>query len=99
MKRYQFIFAGWLAVIVLLSSPAQAQPFQAFASPSGSGGACSASSPCDLGNAIASVESSSGIVSCVDGGSLVNPGYITPDSFTIDCPGAVVSSNSGVFLN
>jgi hypothetical protein len=81
-----------LAIIVSLSSTAQAQSNQRYASPTGAGTTCSASSPCSLFEAIIS-SPSNGYISCINGGS-----YATATSFgsslTIDCPGAVLTPSS-----
>jgi hypothetical protein len=94
MTKFRLIclFAALAAVVSL--SPAQAQiSTQKYASPTGSGTTCSASSPCSIFQAIATVPAG-GIVSCIDGG--VYQGIIsTFVSFSLDCPGAVLASGSG----
>jgi hypothetical protein len=93
MKKIQL--ACLLAVLAVLAaamslSPAQAQvATQFYASPAGSGGACSAAVPCSLQTAIGQASMTEGTVSCIDGGNYGST--ITPPlSVTIDCPGAVL---------
>jgi hypothetical protein len=90
MKR--FVLVCLLAVLAAVASlsPAQAQN-QKYASPTGTGVACSASSPCSLSEAIAS--SSGGVISCINGGSYASILGLG-SSLTIDCPGAVLTSSS-----
>jgi hypothetical protein len=91
MKR--FALACLLSVLAtgVSLSPAQAQvTTQKYASPTGSGN-CTALSPCSLFTAMAL---QGGIVSCINGG-FYEAIIQTPNSVTIDCPGAVLSSGSG----
>jgi hypothetical protein len=82
-----------LAAVVSLSA-AQAQiATQKYASPTGTGNTCSASSPCALSVAIFNA-ASNGIVSCIDGGSFTS--FVSgADSFTVDCPGGVLTADRG----
>jgi hypothetical protein len=88
---------GALAAVVSLS-PAQAQiSNQKYASPAGTGTTCSASAPCSLFQAIATV--SAGLeISCIGGGFFTG-NFSYGVSFTVDCPGAVATGIVGGTLN
>jgi hypothetical protein len=98
MKKFRLIcLLAVLAAAVSLSSPAQAQiSTQKYASPAGTGTACSASSPCRLIEAIVDAPPG-GEVSCIDGGFYAS-NFAVQSSITIDCPGAVLTPNGGTAL-
>jgi hypothetical protein len=93
MQRIPFAcLVAVLAAVVSLSAAAQAQvTTQKYASPAGGGADCSASSPCSLDTAILLVEGAGGIVSCIDGGFHQAGVLNVTGSFTVDCPGAVLT--------
>jgi hypothetical protein len=92
MKKLRLIcLLAVLAVVVSLSSPAQAQvATQRYASPGGTGTICSASAPCSLSIALLL----SNFISCIDGG-FNESGFTTFANLTIDCPGAVLTGKEG----
>jgi hypothetical protein len=97
MTKFRLI--GSFAAVVALSSPSllRAQTsLQTYASPTGTGTACSAGSPCSLITAINSSTPGT-VVSCIDGG-FYESNLATSNSITIDCPGAVLSSKGGILL-
>jgi hypothetical protein len=95
MTKFRLIgLLAALAAFVSLSSPTQAQiPNQKYASPTGAdaGSPCTASAPCSLRAALAFTQPGSEI-SCIDGGFFGNTLFVSV-SFTIDCPGAVLTGS------
>jgi hypothetical protein len=87
MKKIQLVcLLAVLAAVVSLSSPAQAQ---LYASPTGTGGLCSAGAPCTLTTAITIDHGVT--VTCIEGGSAFLSSFSTDSSFEVNCPGGVVS--------
>ncbi len=97
MRKFQFTcLLALLAAVVSWSSPTQAQiSNQLYATPAGTGIACSASAPCSLSTAISVLFTRpGGEVSCIDGG-FYQTNVLYSNGFTVDCPGAVLTSHFG----
>jgi hypothetical protein len=60
----------------------------AYASGTGSGGACTVSAPCDFLSAVQLVDDG-GLLKCLDAGPYVYPGVGFAKSLTVDCPGVI----------
>jgi hypothetical protein len=86
MTRFGLVCSFAALSIVSLSSPAQAS--HVYASPNGSGNACTAAAPCSLDTALLSAAE---FISCIDGAQADAHDSIGGISRTIDCPGAILS--------
>jgi hypothetical protein len=94
MKRIQLVcLLAVLAAVTSLSSPTQAQvATQKYASPAGTGSACSPASPCLLQAALNGAAGNT-IISCISGAYSTTENILA-NNLTIDCPGAVLTAIS-----